>query len=114
MRRLRTYGSTGECRNSNFTGPYIPPWYDRYRVLHALAWSGAGLAAGAAITALVRSLSSRILAQEAMGFGDVMLMAMIGSVVGWQAVLLTFAIAPATGLIVAFVGRVGFHRPYLP
>lgn len=99
---------------TKLTGPYIPDWYDRYRILHALAWSGAGLIVGGFITALVRTLSSRILAQEAMGFGDVMLMAMIGSVVGWQAVLLTFAIAPWTGLIVALIGRVGFHRPYLP
>ncbi len=95
-------------------GPYIPSWYDQYRVGHALAWSVAGLLTGGLFTAIVRTVSSRILGQEAMGFGDVMLMAMIGSIVGWQAVLATFAVAPLTGVLIAIVGYVAFGKTYLP
>ncbi len=96
------------------TGPYIPEWYHQHRVLHALAWSGAGLLTGGVFTAIVREISSRILGQEAMGLGDVTLMAMIGSVIGWQAVLATFAVAPLTGLLIAVVGYLGFGRSFMP
>ena len=96
------------------SGPYIPAWYDRHRVLHSLAISSAGIVAGGGLTLLVRGLSSRVLGQEAMGLGDVTLMAMIGSFLGWQAVVLTFAVAPLTGLVAALIGKVTVNRPYLP
>ncbi len=80
-------------------GPYIPEWYDQQRWLHALCWSLAGALAGGVITQAVRLISSRMLGQEAMGFGDVTFMVMIGSFLGWQAILLTFMIAPLTGLM---------------
>jgi leader peptidase (prepilin peptidase)/N-methyltransferase len=96
------------------SGPYIPPWYDQYRRAHALAWTTAGAAAGAGLTLLVRQLSSRVLGKEAMGLGDATLMALIGSFLGWQAVLLTFALAPLTGLLAALLGKLTVNRPYLP
>jgi leader peptidase (prepilin peptidase) / N-methyltransferase len=95
-------------------GPYIPAWYDQHRLGHALAWSIAGLLTGGVFTAVVRSVSSRMLGQEAMGFGDVTWMAMIGSVLGWQAVLAIFAVAPLTGLVIAIIGYLGFGKTYLP
>jgi len=42
-----------------------------------------------------------IFKKEAMGGGDVKLMAMIGSVIGWKLVILAFFIAPFFG---AFIG----------
>ena len=39
--------------------------------------------------------------KEAMGFGDVTLMAMIGSYVGWQPALLIFFLAPLAGMVIA-------------
>ena len=56
-------------------------WIKESHHLHGLAWSLAGLAAGAGITWLVREISSRVLGQEALGAGDVTLMAMIGAIV---------------------------------
>lgn len=95
-------------------GPYIPEWYGQHPIAHALAWSLAGATLGAVLTLLVRSVSSRVLGQEAMGLGDVTLMAMIGSFLGWQAVVLTFALAPLTGLLAALIGKIAVNRPYLP
>lgn len=96
------------------SGPYIPAWYDQYRRAHALAWSLAGALAGGGLTWFVRILSTRVLGKEALGFGDVTLMTMIGSYLGWQAVVLTFVLAPLTGLLAALVGKLSFNRPYLP
>jgi leader peptidase (prepilin peptidase) / N-methyltransferase len=95
-------------------GPYIPDWYDKYRFLHGFAWSLAGLTTGAGLTWLARLVSSRVLGQEAMGSGDITLMAMIGSYIGWQAVTLVFLIAPLTGITFGVLIRMISGKTYLP
>ncbi len=60
-----------------------------------------GLAFGGAMIWGVRIVGSRALAQEAMGFGDVTLMAMIGSFMGWQAALMTFFLAPFAAIFIS-------------
>lgn len=95
-------------------GPLIPAWYDSHKIWHALAWSLCGMTTGATITWLAREVSSRVLGQQAMGFGDVTLMAMIGSFVGWQAVTLVFLFAPLTGLTIGIVLRMLSGKTYLP
>ena len=95
-------------------GPFIPTWYDTHRFWHALAWSLAGLVTGGALTWLSRLVSSRVLGQEAMGLGDVTLMAMIGSFLGWQAVTLVFLIAPIAGLTIGILIRMISGKTYLP
>src|SRR4051794_31746306 len=57
-------------------GPYLPEWLKLYPHWHGMAWSIAGAACGGFGTWLIRALASRALGQEAMGLGDVMLMAM--------------------------------------
>jgi leader peptidase (prepilin peptidase)/N-methyltransferase len=101
------------------SGAYIPEWIKVHHHLHGLAWSLAGLMAGAGITWLVRFTSAFILGRQALGFGDVTLMAMIGSFLGWQATLCVFLIAPICGIVIAlvtwaFTGK-GFvpYGPYL-
>jgi leader peptidase (prepilin peptidase) / N-methyltransferase len=82
----------------------------------ATMWDGfkvgmTGLLVGGGLTQLVRFTGSAALRREAMGFGDVTLMAMIGSFLGWQAAVLTFFIAPFFGLghalakTVVYVGK---------
>lgn len=66
--------------------------------LGGLASGLIGMAAGAGLTWIVRLVFSTILRREAMGFGDVTLMGLIGSVMGWQAGVLAFFIAPFLGL----------------
>jgi len=94
-------------------GQYFPQWIDRYRHLHGLVVGLTGLLAGAGITWLVRFVSSSIMEQETMGFGDVTLMAMIGSFLGWQPVLFVFALAPLTGLLISLIQTLLGGKRYL-
>jgi leader peptidase (prepilin peptidase)/N-methyltransferase len=57
-----------------------------------------GLLIGMGLTQAFRVSFGFILRREAMGFGDVTLMGMIGAFLGWQAAVLTFFIAPFCGL----------------
>lgn len=95
-------------------GPYIPEWIKNHPHWHGLAWSLAGAAAGSGLTWLVRRISSIVLGQEALGFGDVMLMAMIGAYVGWQPVIFVFALAPFCGLVVGMAAKLFSNKPYVP
>lgn len=95
-------------------GPYIPGWLDQYRNLHGIVWSLTGLIVGGGLTWLVRVLSGLLLGQEALGFGDVTLMAMIGSFIGWQPVVLVFLLAPLCGICIALFLRITQGRLILP
>ena len=61
-----------------------------------------GLGFGGGMVWSIRIVASYAMQQEAMGFGDVTLMAMIGAFFGWQSSLLVFAIAPFAALVVVF------------
>lgn len=95
-------------------GPEIPDWLPPHPHWHGLAWSLAGLTMGAGVTWLARGISSFVLGEEAMGFGDVTLMAMIGSFLGWQPMLFVFLLAPFCGLIVGVIAKSLLNRPYIP
>ena len=72
------------------------------------------MACGGGLTWLVRAVSRLVLGREALGLGDVTLMAMIGSFVGWQPVLFIFLLAPFCGLVVGLLARVLTNRPFVP
>lgn len=59
----------------------------------------AGMLVGAGLVWLTREGASRALGQEAMGLGDVTLMAMTGAWLGWQASVLTCFLAVFIGLV---------------
>ena len=98
-------------------GPAVPFWIADHPYLHGLAVSLAGLVAGAGLTWLVRAVGTWGLKREAMGDGDVVLMAMVGSFVGWQPVAIAFFLAPAFTLLL-MVARMTFRLsqeiPYGP
>ncbi len=60
-----------------------------------------GMAVGGGMIWAVRIVGSAALRQEAMGFGDVTLMAMIGSFTGWQPTLIIFFLAPFSAILIA-------------
>jgi leader peptidase (prepilin peptidase)/N-methyltransferase len=95
-------------------GPYIPEWIKLHPHWHGLAFSLAGLAAGAGITWLARVTSQSVLGMEALGFGDVTLMAMIGSFLGWQPVIFVFLLAPVCGIVGAITLRLLYGRIAIP
>ena len=84
----------------------VPEWISEYPHLHGLAVSLTGLVVGGGAVWTVRIIGQRILRQEAMGFGDVILMAMIGSFVGWQPALVIFFVAPLCALVVVAARRI--------
>lgn len=76
----------------------------------AMLTSVVGLAFGGGLIWSVRIVGQIALRKEAMGFGDVTLMAMIGAFLGWQVALLVFFFSPVTAVIVSltqwiFTGR---------
>lgn len=72
------------------------------------AWLGllsslVGLAIGGGVVWAIRLVASGAMRVEAMGFGDVTLMAMIGAFVGWQASVLGFFLAPMTAIVIVLI-----------
>ncbi len=76
-----------------------------------------GLAGAASVIWAVRVIGTYVLGREAMGFGDVTLMAMIGTFIGWQSSLVVFFVAPFFAILFA-IGNWVLHRereiPYGP
>lgn len=79
-----------------------------------VAWVGlltslVGLVGGGAIVWAVRIVGSAALRREAMGFGDVTLMMMIGTFLGWQACWVLFFLAPFCAVGIA-IGQLVLRR----
>ncbi len=53
--------------------------------------------------------------EEAMGFGDVKLMGMVGALIGWQKVLLVnLFFAPLLGTVVGIISKLRYHKDLIP
>lgn len=79
----------------------VPGWIAAHPHLHGLCLSLAGIAVGGGIIWAVRLVGYWALKREAMGFGDVILMAMIGSFIGWQGTVIVFVLALLSAVVVA-------------
>lgn len=78
----------------------VAVWH--YGGLHWVALLSAlvGMAGGATVVWTVRVLGTLALRREAMGFGDVTLMAALGAFLGWQGILMVFFLAPLAGIAI--------------
>jgi len=92
----------------------VAAWYgggDRFRGLQSAL---VGLAVSAGLVWSIREGASRSLGREAMGLGDVTLMAMVGAWIGWQASVLAFFLAAFIGLAHGLVQVVRHRENELP
>jgi leader peptidase (prepilin peptidase) / N-methyltransferase len=86
------------------------------------SWAGLmtaliGLVGSGGIVWAVRLVGTAALRREALGFGDVTLMMMVGTFLGWQACLIAFFLAPPAGIVIGiaqFVTRRDDVIPYGP
>jgi prepilin signal peptidase PulO-like enzyme (type II secretory pathway) len=76
-----------------------------------------GLFVGMWLIWCVRLVAGFVLGVEAMGFGDVVLLGMIGVFVGWQSCVVIFFLAPFAGIVPSLIGVLlgrGRMIPYGP
>lgn len=73
-----------------------------------------GMAGCGGLIWAVRVAAGWALAREAMGFGDVTLMAMIGSFLGWQTSPMVFFLAPLAGLVVGLIQWFAYRDNVIP
>ncbi len=69
----------------------------------AFAASALGAGAGAGMTYFIRLVGTPLFRREAMGLGDVKLMAFLGAWLGWRAILITFMLGCLFGSIYGLV-----------
>jgi prepilin signal peptidase PulO-like enzyme (type II secretory pathway) len=84
-----------------------------------IGWMGmltslTGLAVGGGVVWIVRLVCGWAVQMEAMGFGDVTLMAMIGALIGWQGSILAFFLSPIAALMIVLVVFVLTRDPRTP
>jgi prepilin signal peptidase PulO-like enzyme (type II secretory pathway) len=90
-----------------------PPSLSEPRV-QAFWASEFGMGVGAGLVWLVGWLGSRVFRKEAMGFGDVKLMGLLGAVVGWTGVLRGFFVACLLGSVIGVFVLVRHRSHYVP
>jgi prepilin signal peptidase PulO-like enzyme (type II secretory pathway) len=84
----------------------VAVWYRGGAPWAGLLTALVGMIGGSAMVWAVRIVGKWALRKEAMGFGDVTLMMMIGAFLGWQPCIFIFFIAPFAGLLVGILQMV--------
>jgi leader peptidase (prepilin peptidase)/N-methyltransferase len=92
----------------------FPGLFGETAPLAALRASALGAVTGGGATLAMGLFGKLIFRKDAMGGGDVKLMAMIGSVLGWKLALLTFFIAPFFGAAVGITLKAAQGRETIP
>jgi leader peptidase (prepilin peptidase)/N-methyltransferase len=92
----------------------FPAVMDAYSWHAALIRSFLGAMAGAGSIYLMGFFGELVFRKEAMGGGDIKLMAMIGSFLGWKLALFAFFLAPVFGSAVGIVLKVRDGRDVIP
>lgn len=82
--------------------------------LSSLLTSLLGLGVGFGTIWLIRVVAGRIFRREAMGFGDVKFLGMIGAFLGWQGALLTLFLACVIGAVIGLLMRIVTKDSMIP
>jgi leader peptidase (prepilin peptidase)/N-methyltransferase len=72
------------------------------------------MAAGAGLVLGVGVVGSKVFRKDAMGFGDVKLMGLLGGFAGWTGVIAGFALACLLGSVVGIYRLIRYRSRYLP
>jgi leader peptidase (prepilin peptidase)/N-methyltransferase len=92
----------------------FPSILGEIKPVNGLLDSLAGLIIGGGSIYAMAVLGKLIFKKEAMGGGDVKLMAMIGAFVGWKLILLVFFLAPFFGAVVGIVVKIREKKDTIP
>jgi leader peptidase (prepilin peptidase) / N-methyltransferase len=84
----------------------IPQLHSTDSWISSLGQSGLGILVGGGMIYLMGLFGEWVFKKEAMGGGDVKLLAMIGSFLGWKYAVLTFFLAPFFGSIVGIIEKI--------
>jgi len=82
--------------------------------LDGLANSLLGMAAGAGFILMLLVLGRIVFRREAMGWGDVKFMGMVGGFLGWKLVLMSNLVAPIFGSIIGILLLISKGQHYIP
>ena len=82
--------------------------------LNGLMNSFLGALAGGGMIYVMGMLGEFAFKREAMGGGDVKLLAMIGAFIGWKLAILTFFLAPVFGSVVGIILKIKHGRDIIP
>jgi leader peptidase (prepilin peptidase) / N-methyltransferase len=96
------------------TAAIVAVWFSAGRNWDAMITALVGMAAAGGLVWAVRIIGTAVLRREAMGFGDVTLMAMIGAFLGWQASILIFVFAPFAALAIGLFILILFRDREIP
>ena len=80
----------------------------------ALLNSVLGVIVGGMSMFLLGMLGEFLFKKEALGGGDIKLMAMMGAFLGWKLVILTFFLAPFFGSIIGIITKIRFGKDIIP
>lgn len=104
---LGTIAATGTVAIAGVWAWGGDPWIGLYTSL-------VGLAAGGGIVWIVRLVGTAALKREAMGFGDVIFMMMLGTFFGWQACVVVFFASPFAAVVVGLIQAITKRDDVLP
>jgi leader peptidase (prepilin peptidase)/N-methyltransferase len=92
----------------------FPEMHGAHFWFYGLRESAFGAIAGGGFLYVLGTAAEKILKKEAMGGGDVKLLAMIGTFIGWPGVLWTIFVSSLVGSIVGLVALVKSGDRYIP
>jgi leader peptidase (prepilin peptidase)/N-methyltransferase len=92
----------------------LPELHGQTSRLAALGQSGLGILVGGGSLWAAGAIAERIIKKEAMGGGDVKLLAMVGALTGWPGVLWTIFVSSLFGSVVGIYLRVTAGKERIP